>query len=81
MAQKKIKSNVQKATFNLGALSEVDLTLEANPGCRRRSFGTNLYSVIAGTYRSMENAEKKLAQLQAGFDALSPGSIPKALIV
>ncbi len=31
MAQKKIKSNVQKATFDLGTLSEMNLTLDANP--------------------------------------------------
>jgi len=30
MAQKKIKSNVQKATFDLGALSEMNLKLDAN---------------------------------------------------
>ena len=81
MAQKKIKSNVQKATFNLGALSEVDLTLEANPEViEDASLAQTYYSVIAGTYRSMENAEKKLAQLQAeGFDAAFTEVNPEGL--
>ena len=81
MAQKKIKSNVQKATFNLGALSEVDLTLEANPEVIEDAPLTQTYySVIAGTYRSMENAEKKLAQLQAeGFDAAFTEVNPEGL--
>jgi hypothetical protein len=81
MAQKKIKSNVQKATFNLGTLSEVDLTLEANPEVIEDApLAQTYYSVIAGSYRSMENAEKKLAQLQAeGFDAAFTEVNPEGL--
>jgi hypothetical protein len=81
MAQKKIKSNVQKATFNLGTLSEVDLTLEANPEVIEDApLNHTYYSVIAGSYRSMENAEKKLAQLQAeGFDAAFTEVNPEGL--
>jgi hypothetical protein len=81
MAQKKIKSNVQKATFNLGALSEVDLTLESNAEIIEDApLAQTYYSVIAGTYRSMENAEKKLAQLQAeGFDAAFTEVNPEGL--
>jgi hypothetical protein len=81
MAQKKIKSNVQKATFNLGTLSEVDLTLEANPEVIEDApLNQTYYSVIAGSYRSMENAEKKLAQLQAeGFDAAFTEVNPEGL--
>ena len=81
MAQKKIKSNVQKATFDLGALSEMDLTLEANPMLIEEvPLAQTYYSVIAGTYRSMENAEKKLVQLQAeGFDAAFTEVNPEGL--
>jgi hypothetical protein len=81
MAQKKIKSNVQKATFNLGTLSEVDLTLEANPEVIEDApLAQTYYSVIAGSYRSMENAEKKLAQLQTeGFDAAFTEVNPEGL--
>ena len=81
MAQKKIKSNVQKATFDLGALSEMDLTLEANPEVIEDApLAQTYFSVIAGSYRSMENAEKKLAQLQAeGFDAAFTEVNPEGL--
>jgi hypothetical protein len=81
MAQKKIKSNVQKATFNLGTLSELDLTLEANlEVVESAPLEQPYYSVIAGTYRSMENAERKLAQLQAeGFDAAFTEVNPEGL--
>ena len=81
MAQKKIKSNVQKATFNLGTLSKVDLTLEANPEVIEAApLEQTYYSVIAGSYRSMENAERKLSQLQAeGFDAAFTEVNPEGL--
>ena len=81
MAQKKIKSNVQKATFDLGALSEMAVTLEANPEVIEDApMAQTYFSVIAGSYRSMENAEKKLAQLQAeGFDAAFTEVNPEGL--
>ena len=81
MAQKKIKSNVQKANFNLGTLSEVDLTLEANPEVIEEApLEQPFYSVIAGAYRSMSNAERKLTQLQAeGFDAAFTEVNPEGL--
>ena len=81
MAQKKIKSNVQKATFNLGAFSEMDLTLESNPEIIEDApLAQTFYSVIAGSYRSIENAEKKLTQLQSeGFDAAYTEVNPEGL--
>ena len=81
MAQKKIKSNVQKATFDLGTLTQVDLTLEANPEVIENApLAKTYYSVIAGSYRSIENAEMKLAQLQSeGFDAAFTEVNPEGL--
>ena len=81
MAQKKIKSNVQKATFDLGTLSEMNLTLDANPEViENNPLAQTYFSVIAGSYRSMENAEKKLAELQAeGFDAAFTEVNPEGL--
>ena len=81
MAQKKIKSNVQKATFDLGALSEMNLKLDANPEVIENDpLAQTYFSVIAGSYRSMENAEKKLAELQAeGFDAAFTEVNPEGL--
>jgi len=68
VAQKKIKSNVQKANFDLGALSKIDLNFNASPEVipLKRTY----YSVIAGSFRSLKNAEKKLNQLiKDGFEA------------
>ena len=81
MAQKKIKSNVQKATFDLGTLAEVDLSLEASPEIfEEASLDQTYYSVIAGSYRSIENAEKKLASLKSeGFDAAFTEVNPEGL--
>ena len=81
MAQKKIKSNVQKATFDLGTLSEMNLTIDANPEViENNPLAQTYFSVIAGSYRSMENAEKKLAELQAeGFDAAFTEVNPEGL--
>ena len=81
MAQKKIKSNVQKATFDLGTLSEMNLTLDARPEViENNPLAQTYFSVIAGSYRSMENAEKKLAELQAeGFDAAFTEVNPEGL--
>ena len=81
MAQEKIKSNVQKATFDLGKLSQVDLSINANPEVIGNApLAEPFYSVIAGSYRSMKNAEKKLAQLQAeGFDAAFTEINPEGL--
>ena len=81
MAQKKIKSNVQKATFDLGALSEMNLTLDANPEVIENDpLAQTYFSVIAGSYRSMENAEKKLAELKTeGFDAAFTEVNPEGL--
>ena len=81
IAQKKIKSNVQKATFNLGTLAQVDLDLDAiSDENESASLGQPYYSVIAGSYRSIDNAEKRMAQLQAeGFDAAFTEVNPEGL--
>ena len=81
MAQKKIKSNVQKATFDLGALAEVDLNLDAIPEVIEKApLPQAFFSVIGGSYRSVDNAEKKLAQLKVeGFDAAFTEVNPEGL--
>jgi hypothetical protein len=82
MAQKKIKSNVQKATFDLGTLAEVNLNLEATPEeTEVAPLAQPYYSVIAGSFRTLVNAEKKLVQLKAeGFDAAFTEVNPEGLI-
>ena len=81
IAQKKIKNNVQIATFDLGTLAQVDLNLDAYPEILKVApLEETFYSVIAGSYRSMDNAEKRLAQLQAeGFDAAFTEVNPEGL--
>jgi len=72
IAQKKIKSNVQKATFDIGKLSKIELNLEANKSENISSLNSNekYYSIIAGSFRSIKNAENKLSSLiKEGYKA------------
>jgi len=77
MAQKRIQSNVAKATFDLGAISKIELNLAANESAASEDTDEVLatldqpyYSIIAGTYRDMANAERKLENLKAqGYSA------------
>ena len=71
IAQKKIKSNVQKATFDIGKLSKVELNLNSNtPKVSNLSSNEKYFSVIAGSFRSINNAENKLNSLvKEGYKA------------
>ena len=77
MAQKRIQSNVAKATFDLGAISKIELNLAANESAASEdtdevsaTLDQPYYSIIAGTYRDMANAERKLENLKAqGYSA------------
>ena len=72
IAQKKIKSNVQKATFDIGKLSKIELNLKANKSENISSLNSNekYYSIIAGSFRSIKNAENKLNSLiKEGYKA------------
>lgn len=73
LAQKKIEQNVQQASFNLGSLAPVELTFNANPSAEEEAFeavSEPRFSIIAGSYRDLANAERKLAALKTeGFDA------------
>ena len=72
IAQKKIKSNVQKATFDLGKLSKVELSLNSNLIDNTSNLNSNqkYFSIIAGSFRSINNAENKLnSLLKEGYKA------------
>ena len=78
MAQKRIQSNVAKATFDLGAVSKIELNLtadetEATDESNDEAAATldqPYYSIIAGTYRDIANAERKLEDLKSqGYSA------------
>ena len=75
LAQKRIQSNVAKATFDLGALSKIELNLAAEEGVAYDSESVSeldqpYFSIIAGTFRDMNNAERKLEDLKSqGYSA------------
>ena len=72
IAQKKIKSNVQKATFDIGKLSKVELNVNSNNSNKVENLSSNekYFSVIAGSFRSINNAENKLNSLiKEGYKA------------
>ena len=72
IAQEKIKSNVQKATFDIGKLSKVELNVNSNNSNKVSNLSSNekYFSVIAGSFRSINNAENKLNSLiKEGYKA------------
>ena len=74
-AQKKILENVQAATFDLGEYAKISIPIKQNIIPVKSS--SIYYSVIAGSFRSIENANKKLKSLinlgyQASFTSVNP---------
>ena len=81
LAQEKIKKNVQEATFDLGILGTVSIAAEAAGSAPFSNDDIaysyeKYYSVIAGSFRSIENANNLISQLKAdGYNAeLAKGS-------
>ena len=73
IAQEKILENVQAATFNLGDLPPINISVTA-PVIKDN---LTYYSVIAGAFRSKRNAEKHLNTLiingyQASYTSINP---------
>ena len=81
MAQKKIKSNVQKATFDLGSISKMNLSFDSKPEViENEPLDKTFFSVIAGSFRSIKNAERLLEKLIVdGFDAAFTEVNPQGL--
>ncbi len=74
-AQKKILENVQAATFDLGEYAKISIPIKQNTIPAKSA--SIYYSVIAGSFRSKENANKKLKSLinlgyQASFTSVNP---------
>ena len=74
-AQKKILQNVQAATFDLGEYAKINIPIKQSliPAQSNSIY----YSVIAGSFRSIDNANKKLKSLislgyQASFTSINP---------
>ena len=83
IAQKKIKSNVQKATFDIGKLSKVELNVNSNNSNKVANLSSNekYFSVIAGSFRSINNAENKLNSLiKEGYKAEMAKKVLKGFI-
>ncbi len=59
--QEKIKKNVQKAKFNLGSISPVEINLISEKKLNTSFIPS--YSVVAGSFRNINNAEKLLKSL------------------
>lgn len=79
LAQKRITATLEKATFNLGTLNSMSLNISAQPEATEAAMALEqpYYSVIAGTYRDINNAEKVLENLkmqgyEAAFTAVNP---------
>ena len=78
-AQKQIKLNVQEAAFDIGSLNSVNLSVPANP-IEKIVLDQIYFSVIAGSYRYIKNAENKVAKLKAeGYPAALAEINPKGL--
>ena len=76
IAQEKILENVQSATFNLGELPPINISVTA-PIVKDNSV---YYSVIAGAFRSKGNAKKHLNTLiEKGYQASYTSINPKGL--
>jgi len=79
-AQSQIEKNVQEATFDLGSLPSIDVAVIANPPREEVVLDQVYYSVIAGSFRSIENAEKKVANLKSeGYPAALAQASPDGL--
>ncbi len=84
IAQKKIKSNVQKATYEIGSISSLELNVKANIETVEDdtvlAVKGDFYSVIAGSFRDERNAEKLLNKLNSeGFNASFAKNSPSGL--
>ena len=77
-AQQQIEKNVQEATFDLGKLNTVEVNVAATSAVITPE--QTYYSVIAGSFRSIDNAEKKVSQLiDEGYPAALAQANPNGL--
>lgn len=75
-AQQQIEKNVQEATFDLGSLKAVEVNIPTATVVPDQIY----YSVIAGSFRSMENAQRKVEDLiNEGYPAALADVNPSGL--
>jgi len=63
-AQKQIEKNVQEATFDLGSLNAVEVSVTSVLAPEEVVLDQVYYSIIAGSFRSLKNAENKIEALK-----------------
>ena len=63
-AQKQIEKNVQEATFDLGSLDAIEVSITSELAPEKVVLDQVYYSIIAGSFRSLENAENKIESLK-----------------
>ena len=74
----KILQNVQTATFDLGEYSKINIPIKRS--ITPYNSNSIYYSVIAGSFRSMDNANNKLKSLiELGYEASFTSINPKGL--
>ena len=79
-AQNKIQNNIQSATFNLGKLNSVSLTINVVKSKKITKLKNPFYSIIAGTFRNKAYAERKIKTLKkAGYSAALADINPKGM--
>lgn len=77
-AQQQIEKNVQEATFDLGTLDPIEVNVVA--ASKEVRPDRVYFSIIAGSFRSIENAEKKVSQLiKEGYPAALTGGNTEGL--
>jgi hypothetical protein len=68
-AQKQIEMNVEEATFNIGSLNSINISVSTS-SVKEVVLDQIYFSIIAGSFRSIKNAENKVAVLEAeGYPA------------
>ena len=78
-AQKQIEMNVEEATFNIGNLNSVNISVSAS-SVKEVVLDQIYFSIIAGSFRSIKNAENKVAVLEAeGYPAALAKVNPEGL--
>tara|TARA_B100000575_G_scaffold24772_1_gene16800 strand:+ start:2095 stop:2991 length:897 start_codon:yes stop_codon:yes gene_type:complete len=76
ITQNQILKNVQAATFNLGELPSINIKVNSPEVINKKKY----FSVIAGSFRSKNNAQKHLNELiKMGFEASYTSLNPKGL--
>jgi hypothetical protein len=78
-AQKQIEMNVEEATFNIGSLNSINISVSAS-SVKEVVLDQIYFSIIAGSFRSIKNAENKVAVLEAeGYPAALAKVNPEGL--